>query len=52
MQILTVPYTVLCTAAVCIPLYGWWGLLLFVPLGYGIGTFVSRIFSTIRLTEH
>lgn len=51
-QLLIIPYTVLCSAVVCIALYAWWGLLLFVPLGYGIGTFVSRIFSTIRLTEH
>ncbi|MEK5447579.1 ABC transporter permease [Paenibacillus sp. FSL R7-0331] len=52
MQIMAVPYTVLCSAAVCVPLYGWWGLLLFAPLGYGIGTFIARIYTTIRLTEH
>ncbi|WP_179088032.1 ABC transporter permease [Paenibacillus sp. FSL R7-0273] len=52
MQIMAVPYAVLCSAAVCIPLYGWWGLLLFAPLGYGIGSFVARMYSTIRLTEH
>ncbi|MDF9856627.1 ABC-2 type transport system permease protein [Paenibacillus sp. PastF-1] len=52
MLILAVPYTVLCSAVVCIPLYGWWGLLLFAPLGFGIGTFIARIYSTIRLTEH
>jgi ABC-2 type transport system permease protein len=52
MQILLIPYAVLCAGVVCIPLYGWLGLLLFAPLGYGVGTFISRIFSTIRLTEH
>lgn len=52
MEILLIPYAILCSAVVCIPLYGWLGLLLFAPLGYGIGKFISRIFSTIRLTEH
>ncbi|WP_054943048.1 ABC transporter permease [Paenibacillus ihuae] len=51
-KILIIPYTVVCSAVVCIPLYGWLGLLLFVPLGYGLGVFISRIFTTIRLTEH
>lgn len=51
-KILILPYTVVCSAVVFIPLYGWLGLLLFVPLGYGLGVFISRIFTTIRLTEH
>ncbi|WP_438495432.1 ABC transporter permease [Paenibacillus sp. IHBB 3054] len=46
--ILLVPYTAICSGVVCIPLYGWWGLLLFIPLGYLIGVFIARMFSTMR----
>jgi ABC-2 type transport system permease protein len=43
------PYTLICSALICISLYAWWGLVLFIPLGYMIGLFISRIFSAIRL---
>lgn len=48
LQLLIQPFAALCAAAVCIPLYGWWGLLLFIPAGIGSGYLAASIFSTFR----
>lgn len=48
MPILLIPYAVLCSAVVCIPLYGWWGGLLFIPVGYFTGVVIAGMFSSMR----
>lgn len=48
MPILLVPYAVICSAVVSIFLYGWLGLVLFVPAGYFIGVIIARMFSSFR----
>ncbi|ASA25522.1 hypothetical protein B9T62_35205 [Paenibacillus donghaensis] len=47
--LLLIPYTVLCAAVVCIPVYSWWGLLLFIPVGAAAGLLISRVYTAIRL---
>lgn len=49
--ILLLPFTIICSALICISLYAWWGLVLFIPLGYMIGLFISRIFGAFRLSK-
>lgn len=49
--ILLMPYTILCSALICISLYAWWGLVLFIPLGYMVGIFIARIFGVFRLSK-
>ncbi|WP_379127733.1 ABC transporter permease [Paenibacillus sp. sgz500958] len=43
------PFSVICSAVVCISLYEWWGLVLFIPLGVAGGFMISRLFSAMRL---
>lgn len=52
MPILLMPFAVLCAAAVCIPAYGWWGLLLFLPVGAAAGLWIGRLFSMIRFARY
>ncbi|AIQ33688.1 hypothetical protein R50345_02870 [Paenibacillus sp. FSL R5-0345] len=47
--ILLLPFTMVSSALICLSLYGWWGIILFVPVGYMVGLFISRIFGTFRL---
>lgn len=47
--ILIFPFTMICSALICLSLYGGFGLILFVPVGYMVGLFSSRIFGAIRL---
>jgi len=47
--ILLIPFTVICSAVVCFPLYAWWGLLLFIPAGAAAGIMISRIFGAFSL---
>ncbi|MBT2291783.1 ABC transporter permease [Paenibacillus albidus] len=47
--ILLLPFTLICAAAVCLSVYGWWGVLLFIPVGAVAGFLISRLFSAIRL---
>jgi ABC-2 type transport system permease protein len=47
--ILLLPFTMISSALICLSLYGWWGLILFIPVGYMVGLFISRIFGTFRL---
>lgn len=49
--ILLMPFTILCSALICLSLYGWWGLVLFIPIGYMVGLFISRMFGTFRLSK-
>lgn len=49
--ILLMPFTVVCSAVVCFPLYAWWGLILFIPVGAVTGIMSSRIFGVIRLAR-
>lgn len=51
MQILLLPFAVLCSAVACIPVYGWWGVLLFIPIGAGAGVLIARMFSEIRFAK-
>ena len=48
---LLVPFTVICSAVVCISIYHWWGLILFIPIGTVAGVMISRIFGTFRLAR-
>ncbi|WP_340021132.1 ABC transporter permease [Paenibacillus sp. FSL K6-1096] len=52
MPILLMPFAVLCAAAVCIPAYGWWGILLFPVVGAAAGLWIGRLFSTIRFARY
>lgn len=47
--ILLLPFTIINSAIICLMLYGWFGLVLFIPVGYMVGLFISRIFGTFRL---
>ncbi len=51
LQLLIQPFSVLCAAAVCIPLYGWLGLLLFIPAGLLAGYIAASAFSTFRFSR-
>lgn len=52
MPILLMPFAVLCAAAVCIPAYGWWGILLFPVVGAAAGLWIGRLFSMIRFARY
>ncbi|MEC0222373.1 ABC transporter permease [Paenibacillus odorifer] len=49
--ILLFPFSIICSALICISLYGWFGIILFIPLGYIVALFSSRIFGTFRLAK-
>ncbi|MEK5034876.1 ABC transporter permease [Paenibacillus sp. FSL R7-0302] len=51
MPILLMPFAVLCSAVLCMPAYGWWGLLIFIPVGAAAGIWIGRIFSVIRFAR-
>lgn len=51
MPILLMPFAVLCSAVVCIPAYGWWGLLLFIPVGAAAAIWIGRMFSAMRFAR-
>lgn len=51
MPILLMPFAVLCAAMVCIPAYGWWGLLFFIPAGAAAAVVVANIFSAMRFAR-
>ncbi|WNS41670.1 ABC transporter permease [Paenibacillus sp. MMS20-IR301] len=51
MPILLMPFAVLCAAAVCIPAYSWWGLLLFVPVGAAAAYGIANVFSAMRFAR-
>ncbi|WP_171715679.1 ABC transporter permease [Paenibacillus phytohabitans] len=51
MPILLMPFAVLSAAVVCIPVYGWWGLLLFIPVGAAAAIWIGRIFSVMRFAR-
>lgn len=45
------PFSILLAACVCLPLYGWWGLVSFIPAGIVLGLIASRMFAAIRLSR-
>ncbi|MFE4713705.1 ABC transporter permease [Paenibacillus sp. NPDC056722] len=49
--ILLIPFSVFCAGVICLQLYAWWGLLLFIPVGCLGGIMIARIFSTFRLSS-
>lgn len=49
--ILLLPFSLLCSAAAAIPLYGWWGLAVFIPAGAVIGIMAARVFTAFRLAR-
>ncbi|RQW09027.1 ABC transporter permease [Paenibacillus rhizophilus] len=49
--ILILPFSVLCSAAASVPLYGWWGLAVFIPAGAVIGIMAARVFTALRLAR-
>ncbi|QUL55553.1 ABC transporter permease [Paenibacillus tritici] len=51
MPILLMPFAVLCSALVCIPAYGWWGVLIFIPVGAAAGVWIGRIFSAFKFAR-
>ncbi|UQZ34715.1 hypothetical protein C2I18_14990 [Paenibacillus sp. PK3_47] len=51
LQILLLPYALVCAAVLCIPVYGWWGVLLFIPAGAAAGVLIARMFSEIRFAK-
>lgn len=51
LQILLLPFAVIISAVVCIPVNGWWGVLLFIPVGAAAGVLIARMFSGIRFAK-
>ncbi|AIQ11116.1 ABC transporter permease [Paenibacillus durus] len=49
--ILLLPFSILCAAVVSMPLYGWWGLAVFIPAGAAIGIMAARVFTAFRLAR-
>jgi ABC-2 type transport system permease protein len=49
--ILLVPFAVFCAMVICLQLYAWWGLLLFIPVGCLAGIMIARLFSAFRLSS-
>lgn len=49
LSLLILPYTALCAVPVCLAAAGWWGLLLFIPAGLGLGYLAVAIFGAFRL---
>lgn len=47
--LLQLPHGLLTAAAVCLPAFGWWGLLAFLPAGAGAALLASRLFGAIKL---
>jgi len=48
LPVMIAPFAIAGSAVVCISNYGWWGVLLFIPLGIAAGFIISRLFSAIR----
>lgn len=48
-SLLLLPFTMICSALICLSLYGWWGFILFIPIGYMAGFITSNLFGTIRV---
>ncbi|WP_156830201.1 ABC transporter permease [Paenibacillus sp. HW567] len=51
LPIMLMPFALLCSAAVCLPLYGWWGLVLFIPIGGVAGYMIASMFSAFRFAK-
>lgn len=51
LPIMLMPFAVLCSAVICLPLYGWFGLVLFIPVGAVAGYLVANMFSAFRFAK-
>lgn len=49
LPVLIAPFALFNAACAAIPLYGWWGLLVFIPAGGLIGMAAVRVFSAVRI---
>lgn len=47
-SILLIPLSVASAGVICLQLYAWWGLLLFIPVGSLAGIIIARILGTFR----
>ncbi|WP_379158571.1 ABC transporter permease [Paenibacillus sp. sgz5001063] len=51
LPLMLMPFALLCSAVICLPLYGWLGLLLFVPIGGAAGYLIASMFSAFRFAK-
>ncbi|QQZ63137.1 ABC transporter permease [Paenibacillus sonchi] len=51
LPLLLLPFSLLCSAVICTQLYGWLGLVLFIPVGGIAGYLIANMFSAFRFAR-